>query len=51
MKDNTLHLNAKLPGYKAKLEKLIKKYLKETGAVRASNADVYKWVIDRELAR
>ena len=49
MDKNTLHLNAKIPDIKDKFEIVQTIYKKEKNLLRASQTEVFRWLILKEI--
>jgi len=49
--ENILHLNAKIPFIKDKFELVQEIYRKEKDIMKASQAEVFRWLIQKEIER
>lgn len=49
MENRDLLLNAKIPGYADIFEKVRARCVEQKGLISASNVEVFKWLIDKEL--
>jgi|DEB0MinimDraft_6_1074348.scaffolds.fasta_scaffold60338_1 hypothetical protein len=49
--ENVLHLNAKIPFIKDKFELVQEIYRKEKDIMKASQAEVFRWLIQKEIER